>query len=55
MKIIVESKKEKKRLLKESEYIHYLPNINSDKASTFMHIYMNPDMIEVVKPKKKGK
>lgn len=47
MEIIVSSEKIKKDLLKESEYIHNLKNIDSDKASTFMHIYLNPDLIKV--------
>jgi len=49
MKIIVNSKKEKKALLKESEYIHYLSEIDSDKAGILMHLYMNPDIIVVKK------
>ena len=52
MKIIVNSKKEKKALLKESEYIHYLREIDSDLAPTLMHLYMNPDMIKVKKKRK---
>ena len=47
IKIIVNSQELKDKLLKESEYIHYLEYIDSDKANTLMHIYMNPDMIEV--------
>ena len=47
IKIIVNRQELKDKLLKESEYIHDLEYIDSDKANTLMHIYMNPDMIEV--------
>lgn len=47
MEIIVSSEKIKKDLINESKYIHNLKNIDSDKASTFMHIYLNPDLIKV--------
>lgn len=50
IKIIVNSQELKDKLLKESKYIHDLEYIDSDKASTLMHIYMNPDIIEL-KPK----
>lgn len=50
MKIFVDTQEQKDRLLAESEYIHYLSEIDSDKASTLMHIYMNPDMIIVKTP-----
>jgi len=63
MKIIVESEEEKKELLEQSEYIHYFVVpcylkrkgakrficLDSKKAGTLMHIYMNPDIIEVQK------
>ena len=52
IKIYVESKADKKALLKESEYIHYLSEIDSDKASFLMHLYMSPELIIVKKPKK---
>ena len=48
MVIVVSSEKEKQELLEESRYIHYLKEINSDKANTLMHLYMNPDMIQVI-------
>lgn len=61
MKIIVGTKKLKNQLLKESEYIHYfselvkknnkkdvIVSLDSDKCNTLMHIYMNPNIIEVV-------
>lgn len=48
MKIIVNSEKEKKIILKESKYIHDLKCIDSDKAGLLMHIYSNPNIIEVV-------
>ena len=47
MKIIVDTQKQKDALLQESEYIHYLTEIDSDMAPTIMHIYLNPDMIEI--------
>ena len=47
IKIIVNSQELKDRLLKESKYIHDLEYIDCDKVSTLMHIYMNPDIIEV--------
>lgn len=64
MKIIVETQEQKDRLIAESEYIHdfgdyfnegdnngdeFWFGLDSDKAGTLMHIYMNPDMIEVLK------
>jgi len=53
MKIIVNTKEEKEKLLKESQYIHdfkffgtgEIIGLDSDKANTLMHIHMNPDMI----------
>jgi hypothetical protein len=67
MKIIVESEEIKQKLIKESEYIHdfvvrcYLKRkgaqrcicLDSDKAGIFMHIYTNPDIIEVQNPENK--
>lgn len=50
IKIIVNSQELKDKLLKESKYIHDLEYIPRNKASTLMHIYMNPDIIEL-KPK----
>jgi len=47
MVIVVSSEQEKQELLEESRYIHYLKEIDSDKANTLMHLYMNPDMIQV--------
>ena len=63
MKIIVDTQEEKDNLLKESKYIHdwgfdlrggrrsnpkyKLISLNSDHANILMHIYMNPEMIEV--------
>jgi len=48
MKIIVSTQQAKDSLLAQSEYVHWLECIDSDKAGTLMHIYTNPDMIEVV-------
>ncbi len=54
IKIIVDSQELKDKILSESKFIHDFKNMDgydhSDKANTLMHIYMNPDMIEV-KPK----
>lgn len=47
IKIIVDSEETKQAILDESEYIHYLSEIDSEKANTLMHMYMNPDMIVV--------
>ena len=54
IKIIVNSQELKDKLLKESKYIHDLEYIDSDKASTLMHIYMNPDIIELNQNKEDG-
>ncbi len=54
IKIIVDSQELKDKILSESKFIHDFKNMDgydhSDKANTLMHIYMNPDLIEV-KPK----
>ena len=62
MIIYVDTVEQKQDLLKQSEYIHDFMEIvndngedkviglDSDKASTLMHIYMNPGMI-IVKSK----
>lgn len=47
IKIIVDTQELKDKILSESEYIHYLECIDSDKAGTLMHIYMNAGIIEV--------
>ena len=51
IKIIVDSQELKNKILLESKFIHDLECIDgydhSDKASTLIHIYMNPDLIEV--------
>ena len=49
MKIIVNTIEDKIALLKESEYVHDLGYLDSDKCNTLAHIYMNPDMIVVKK------
>jgi hypothetical protein len=64
MKIIVESEQLKQEILKQSEYIHdflinkddvkslgkdWMIGLDSDKAGILMHIYMAPEIIEVVK------
>lgn len=64
MKILVESEQLKQEILKQSEYIHdflinkddvkslgkdWMIGLDSDKAGILMHIYMAPEIIEVVK------
>ena len=51
IKIIVDSQELKDKILSESKYIHDLECVNSNKANTLMHIYTNPDLIEVNKTK----
>jgi hypothetical protein len=48
MKIIVDTEEEKEALIKESYYVHY-SDLDSDFCSRLMHIYLNPDRIEVRK------
>ncbi len=69
IKIIVDSQEIKDELIAESEYIHYyveegyvtrfgkkvLFGLDSEKAGMLMHIYMNPDIIEVVNTNQKNK
>lgn len=47
IKIIVDTQELKDKILDESEYIHNFLTIEEGYASTLMHIYMNPDLIEV--------
>jgi hypothetical protein len=62
MKIIVESEELKQEIIKQSEYIHdflinkddikglgkdWIIGLDSDKAGILMHLYMNPQIIEV--------
>jgi len=47
VRIFVETEEEKKDLLRQSKYVHYLEEIDSDLTSTLMHIYTNPDCIIV--------
>lgn len=47
IKIIVDSEEVKQQLLAESEYIHYLECIDSDKANSLMHLYVAPQVIVV--------
>jgi hypothetical protein len=62
MKIIVESEELKQEIVKQSEYIHnflinkddikglgkdWIIGLDSDKAGILMHLYMNPQIIEV--------
>lgn len=62
--ILVESEEVKQEILKQSQYVHdfiidkddiknlgknWIIGLNSDKAGILMHLYTNPDLIEVVK------
>ena len=47
--IIVDSEEEKEAILKESEYIHYLKDLDTDIASLLPHLYMNPGIILVAR------
>ncbi len=62
MKIIVETEEQKQELINQSEYIHnflinkddikglgrnWLIGLDSDKAGTLMHLYLNPEIIIV--------
>ena len=63
MKIIVDSEELKNEILEQSKYVHdywyvrrsrktgklSFHGLDSDKAGILMHIYTNPDMIEVKK------
>jgi hypothetical protein len=64
MKILVESEELKQEILKQSEYIHnflinkddiknlgknWIVGLDSDKAGILMHLYSNPDLIEIIK------
>lgn len=60
IKIIVDSEELKQQLIEESEYIHdfveftgffkkQVISLDSNKASTLMHIYTSPDLITVIK------
>lgn len=64
MKILVESEEIKQEILEQSQYIHdflidkddiknlgknWIIGLDSDKAGILMHLYTNPDLIEVVK------
>lgn len=64
MKIILDSEEEKQSLIDQSKYIHdfkiilrgkkgkskfTLKGLDSDKANTLMHLYLNPELIEVKK------
>ena len=52
--IIVGSQEMKDQILKESEYIHYLQEIDSDKAPFLMHLYLCDEAIQVVNSKNKS-
>jgi len=64
MKILVESEELKQEILEQSQYIHdflidkddiknlgknWIVGLDSDKAGILMHLYINPDLIEVIK------
>ena len=50
-KIVVPTERDKKQLLKAFKYLHDLRNIDPEyyAVNTIMHIYQNPDLIEVQK------
>lgn len=63
MKILVESEELKQEILEQSQYVHdflidkddiknlgknWIIGLDSDKAGILMHLYTNPDLIEVV-------
>jgi hypothetical protein len=50
-KIVVPSERDKEQLLKAFKYLHDLRNIDPEyyAVNTIMHIYQNPDLIEVEK------
>ena len=54
IKIIVDSQELKDKILSELEYVLRSGYVDTTKASTLMHIYMNPDIIEF-KPKEDEK
>lgn len=49
LRIIVDSEELKEELLKESKYVHdhFCKNFDSDLCNTLMHLYLNPDLIQV--------
>ena len=64
MKILVESEELKQEILEQSKYVHdflidkddiknlgknWIIGLDSDKAGILMHLYINPDLIEVIK------
>jgi len=56
IRIIVGSKKEKKKLIKESRYLEYeVSGIDSDRAGILMHLYMLPDECWIIDKKLKNK
>ena len=44
--IIVESEADAEALLKESEYLHYLKEVDTDKAPVLTHLYLNPETVK---------
>jgi len=47
IKIIVDSQELKDKILSELEYVLRSGYVDTTKASTLRHIYMNPDLIEL--------
>ena len=47
IKIIVDSQELKDKILSELEYVLQSGDVDTTKASTLRHIYMNPDLIEL--------
>ena len=51
IKIIVPDLETKEKLIEESEYLHWLENIDTDKANTLCHLYMLPDEAWIIEEK----
>ena len=47
MIVTVKSMKEKEDILRESEYLHYNRDIDTDKCNSISHLWMKPELIRV--------
>jgi hypothetical protein len=47
IKIIVDTPQEKEEILKQSQYIHGIPEVDIAKTNTLAHLFVAPDCIEV--------
>jgi len=52
IRIIVDTEKEKERLLEESLFIHKQRHVDVNFCNTLAHIYTYPDIIEVAEKEK---